>query len=155
MCISSTLSISIPRSNLLYIRPRQKNHMIHYFLGTGTTDIAFLARLFKMHLNFRKYSIYDRSWHNGNALSQWLSLTMTSRTRYETPPALSWRCSAVFWGHCARQTLTTTSNARIFSWDEASLAETWWPEPHGLRRLCWAPLLFRHTHHHLPTTAPA
>ena len=40
--------------------PRQKNHMIHYFLGTGTIDIAFLARLFKMHLNFRKYSIFDR-----------------------------------------------------------------------------------------------
>ena len=60
MCISSTLSISIPRSKLLCIRPRQKNHMIHYFLGAGTTDIAFLARLFKMHLNFRKYSIFDR-----------------------------------------------------------------------------------------------
>ena len=34
--------------------------MIHYFLGAGTTDIAFLARLFKMHLNFQKYLIFDR-----------------------------------------------------------------------------------------------
>ena len=34
--------------------------MIYYFLGAGTTDIAFLARLFKMHLNFQKYLIFDR-----------------------------------------------------------------------------------------------
>ena len=41
MCVSSTVSISIPRSKLLCIRLRQKNHTIHYFLSTGTTDIAF------------------------------------------------------------------------------------------------------------------